>query len=358
MAQKRVLPEVKYKILPINDPLFKLSHRLEADFNNTSLLKYQNQYPAEEGPYKPQGHARWTAEKSLRFSRKLTFLPSVFYDQTVTLNDANYDKKDAWLARLGTDLNLQARSFIGTTNVGYQFTKRLSTGTIHSDQLSPDQGVERNRIYLNNYYRPSFNTYVRLAAGFNLSDYTYDLTNGYGREVPWEHLKERIEPFLAEWGYTSPGGTAHFFIQDQYDLINKNINFIAQSNFNIKGQVIGLGLNNFADHTDPDSLYTTNSDRYTITTLWGLRPSSKLWQLDLGIDATIFRGSIVGFNKMVRLLRNFHDAQLDFTLRNRNDNLSFALRITILCGHKNRENASISEDTYGYPWRHESSLRD
>lgn len=358
MAEKRTLPEIKYMILPFNDPLLKLSHRFEVDFNNTSRLQYRNDRPDEEGPYQRQGHARWTTEKSIRMGRHVTFLPSVFYDQKVTLEDSNYRDKDAWVGRVGTDLNLQTHALFGTTNVGYQFTKRLSTGTLSSDHRSPDKGLERNRLYVNHYYRPTFNTHVRLTAGFNLSDYTYDLTTGIGREITWEHLKERVEPFLVEWGYNAPSGAFSFFIQDQYDLTNKNLNFIAQSHFNIKGQQLGLGFNNFADYTDPSSLYSTNADRYTVTTTWGLRPASKKWLLDFGIDASFYRGHTTTFNKMVRFARDFHDARLDFTLRNRNKNLSFALRFTILCGAKNRQNETIPEDTYFYPWRQPGDLRD
>ena len=357
MAEKRTLPEIKYMVLPVNDPLLKLSHRFEVDFNNTSELQYQNNRPNEEGPYQRQGHARWTAEKSLRMGH-FTLLPAVFYDQKITFADTNYHDKDAWVGRVGTDVNLQTRSVLGTTDFGYQLTKRLSTGTISSDTSSPDKGIERNRLYVNHYYRPTFHTHVKLGAGFNLADYTYDLTNGFGREITWEHLKERVEPFLAEWGYNSPDGVVNFFIQDRYDLIKKNMNFIAQSNFNIKGQVLGLGLNNFADYTDPGSHYTTNADRYTVTTSLGLRPTSQKWKLDLGIDASFFRGSVVGFNKLARLVYDFHDARLDFTLRHRNDNLSFALRFTILCGAKNRNKAQLPEDTYWYPWRQEGDLRD
>ena len=359
MAEKRVLPEIKYMVLPVNDPLLKFSHRFETDFNNTSSLQYQNQVPTEEGPYQRQAHARWTAEKSLRLNRHFTFLPSAFYDQTVTFADTNYNKKDAWVARVGTDLNLQTRSWLGTTDLGYQFTKRLSTGTLSSDHLSPDEGIERNHLYLTNYYRPTFQTYVRLGAGFNLSNYTYDLTTGYGQEITWEHLKERIEPFKVEWGYNSPDGAFNFFVQDQYDLIKKNIHFIAQSNFVIKGQHFGLGLNNFADYTDPGSQYTTNADRYTLTTLWGLRPTKNdKWKIDLGMDVSLFRNSIVGFNKMIRLVRDFHDARLDFTLRNRNNNLSFALRFTILCGASQRKQTDSFEDTYQYPWHQPGDIRN
>ncbi len=358
MAEKRVLPEIKYTLLPFNDPWLKLSHRFEADFNNTSSLIYQNQSPNEEGPYKRQGHAKWTTAKSIRLGKHVTFAPSVFYDQKITLDDPNYHDKESWIARVGTDLNLQTRSVAGTTDFGYQFTKRLSTNTLSSDHFSPDKGLERNRLYLNHYYRPSFNTHVRFGAGFNLSDYTYDLTDGYGREITWDHLKERVEPFLIEWGYNSPDGKINFFIQDRYDLTKKNINFIAQSNFVIKGQLLGLGINNFADYTDPGSLYTTNADRYTVTTTWGIRPNSQKWKLDFGIDASFFRGSIIGFNKMIRAVRDFHDARLDFTLRHRNDNLSFALRFTILCGIKHPGQAKAEEDVYLYPWLRTNDLKN
>ena len=352
MAKKRSLPEIKYMVLPFRDPLLKLSHRFEADFNNTSSLQYENNRPHEEGPYQRQGHARWTTEKSFRLGKAATFMPSVFYDQKLTFSDKQYDDKDAWVSRVGTDLNLQTHSALGTTDLGYQFTKRLSTGTLSSDHLSPDKGVERNRLYANHYYRPTLRTYVRLGAGFNLSDYTYNLSDGSGQALTWEHLKERVEPFLVEWGYNSPTGAINLFIQDRYDLNNKNLSFIAQSNFSFKGQVLGLGLNNFADYTDPGSHYPTNADRYTVTSSWGIRPASRKWLVDFGIDASFFRNSLVGFNKKARIAWSMHDANLDFTLRHRNHNLSFALRFNVLCGAgKNQQNSQPTEDIYDYPWR-------
>lgn len=359
MAETRTLPEIKYMLLPLTDPLLKISHRFEADFNNTSTLQYKEDEPNEEGPYQRQARARYTAEKPFRLSRAFTFTPSAFYDQQVTFADENYKKgEDAWIARLGTDLNLQTRSFLGTTDLGYQFTKRLSTGSFASDHTSLDKGLERNRLYINNYYRPSFNTYVRFETGFNLADYTYDLGTGVEKELGWEHLKSRIEPLLLEWGYTSAGGNFHFFIQDQYDLEEKNINFIAQSHFFFKNHQIGVGLNNFADRKDPTSEYATDADRYTLTTTWGIRPASQKWLLDFGIDISLFQGTFTGFNKLARAAYDFHDARLELTVRDRNNNLSFAFRVNILCGGNKREQAQTPEDTYYYPWRARGDLRD
>lgn len=358
MAEQRSLPEIKFMLLPFNDPIFKTANRLEINFDNTSRLQYYgNGVPNKEGPYQRQAKAKWTTEKSFRLNRHFTFMPSAFYEQTVTLADEQYEDKDAWVGRVGTDLNLRAKTRLGDIDLGYQFTKRLSTGTLSSDQISPDKGIERNHIYLNNYYRPSFNTYVRFGAKFNLSDYAYDLSNGYGYELGWEHLKTRIEPLLLEWGYNSPTGAVNLFIQEQYDLEKKNISFIAQSNFLIKNQLFGFGVNNFADHTDPSSLYETNSDRFTFTTSLGIRPSSGTWFMDLGLDAVLFRGSFVGFNKMASLSKDFHDAQLQLTVRDRNENLSFAFRVNILCGGNKRERAQLPEDKYWYPWRAEGDLR-
>lgn len=364
MAEKRTLPELKFILQPFQDPLFKTSNYMELSFDNTSRLegyytdadgKYHG---GEEGPYRRQAHARWTTEKDFRLTPGLTFTPSVFYDQTLTLEDKYYDKKDSWVSRVGTDLNLQTETFLGTTDLSYQYTKRLSTGTLDSDTASPDRGEERNRVYLTNYYRPTFNTYVRFGTGFNLANTTTDLTTGLQRELGWEHLKSRIEPILLEAGYNHPSGNFNFFAQDIYDLEEKNQAFITQINAVYKNQIIGFGLNNFATHTDPNSLYQTYSNRYTFTTSLGIRPSGGKWFADLGLDFEMQGSKLIGFNKLARVSKDFHDARVELTVRDRNQNLSFAFRINILCGGDPRAQQTLPEDTYWYPWRGPGDMRD
>lgn len=358
MAQRRTLPEIKFSVLPFNDPWLKTANRLEMDFNNTSSLQYRNGLPNEEGPYRRQAHAKWTTERSIRLSKAFTFLPSVFYDQNVTFEDAQYNKKDSWVARVGTDQNMRLKSFIGSTDVGYQFTKRLSTGSLSSDHQSLDRGIERNRLYLKNYYMPSLTTYVRFETGFNLADTTTNLQSGYLEKQTWEHLKNRIEPFLVEWGYY--GQKMNVFLQDMYDLQDKNIHFLAQSNFFLQEHTFGLGANNFADHTDPGSLYQTSADRFTFTTSWAYKPQNSKWAFDIGFDTSLYRGSWHGFNKIARVRRDFHDASIEITARDRNHNLSFGFHINILCGTGDRR-AQVEKQTdelYWYPWRTEGSLRD
>lgn len=342
VAKERNLPQVDYTLMPFNDPLLGLTHHLEVNFNNTSLM---------EKSWHRQGRARWTTQKSIRLARGWTFLPSVFYDQHLTLEDASYQNKDAWVGRVGTDLNLQTETWLGTLDTGYQYTRRLSTGTIKLDHTSADQGEERNRLYIQNYFRPTFNTYVKLGAGLSL-------VNHDGVENSWKHLKHRIEPFLVEAGYTSSNGAVHLFVQDLYDLTEKNQAFVAQTNFRIKGQLLGLGVNNYDDHRDPYSLYQISSDRYTFTTTFGLRLPNASWTLDLGTGIQLERSHVEAFNKLFRFSKHFHDAIVELTIRDRNDNLSFTFRFNILCGGKGRPAQQQQADQYWYPWRTQNDLRD
>ena len=338
IAQTRTLPEIKYMLHPVN--LLGLSHRVEASLDNTSYM---------EESFRRSGNARWTG---------FTFTPSVFYDQTVTFADPQYESKDSWVGRIGTDLNVQTETLLGTTDFGYRYTKRLSTNTVTTDQHSLDRGEERNKIYLSNYYRPSFNTYVRFETGFNLANTTTNLQTGVQRELGWEHLKSRVEPLLLEGGYNSPNGNFRFFVQDIYDLQEKNQAFITQLDFIYKRQIIGFGLNNFANHEDIASQYRTYSDRYTFTTSLGIRPNNPNWFIDGGFDFQIQDKSFTGFNKMLRVSRTFHDARLELTVRDRNQNLSFAFRVNVLCGGDPRKKRALPEDQYWYPWRSENDLRD
>lgn len=347
IAQTRTLPEIKYMLHPVN--LLGLSHRVEAGLDNTSYM---------EESFRRSGNARWTAEKAVRLARGFTFTPSVFYDQTVTFADPQYESKDSWVGRIGTDLNVQTETLLGTTDFGYRYTKRLSTNTVTTDQHSLDRGEERNKIYLSNYYRPSFNTYVRFETGFNLANTTTNLQTGVQRELGWEHLKSRVEPLLLEGGYNSPNGNFRFFVQDIYDLQEKNQAFITQLDFIYKRQIIGFGLNNFANHEDIASQYRTYSDRYTFTTSLGIRPNKPNWFIDGGFDFQIQDKSFTGFNKMLRVSRTFHDARLELTVRDRNQNLSFAFRVNVLCGGDPRKQRALPEDQYWYPWRSENDLRD
>ena len=347
IAKTRTLPEIKYIMHPVN--FLGLANRIEANFSNTSYM---------EEEFRQSGNARWTGERAFRLARGLTITPAVFYDQTITFADPQYQDKDAWVGRIGTDFNVQTETFLGTTDFGYRFTKRLSTGTLTSDQDSLDKGIEENILYLTNYYRPTFNTYVRFGTGFNLSNTKLNLQTGQLQQVNWDHLKSRIEPLLLEAGYNSPGGAFRFFVQDLYDLEEKNQAFITQMDFIYKRQIFGIGFNNFADHQDPNSRYRTYSDEYTFTTSLGIRPNSTKWLMDAGIDFRIKDDSLIGFNKMLRFSYTFHDARAEFTVRDRNDNLSLAFRINILCGGDPRKQKALPEDNYWYPWRGANDLRD
>ena len=79
----------------------------------------------------------------------------------------------------------------------------LATGSVKGIVDAIDR---ENILYLTNYYRPTFDTYVRFGTGFNLSNTKLNLQTGQLQQVNWDHLKSRIEPLLLEAGYNSPGG--------------------------------------------------------------------------------------------------------------------------------------------------------
>ena len=117
-------------------------------------------------------------------------------------------------------------------------------------------------------------------------------------------------------------------------------------------------MTNYDTYQDPYSLYQTYSNRYTFTTYFGLRLPDASWTLDLGADFQLQSGSFTSFNKLARFSKRFHDAIAEVTVRDRNENLSFAFRINILCGGSGRQTQQTREDQYWYPWRGESDLRD
>ena len=344
VAAERNLPQLDYTLMPFKDPLFGLTHHMEASFSNTSLM---------EESWQRQANARWTTEKSIRLMRGLTFLPSVFYDQHVTLDDKDFNDRDAWVGRVGTKLNMQTDWLPGSLDFGYEYTRRLSTGTIHLDTQSPDRGEEKNRLYIEEYFRPTSTVYVRLGSGFNLANHDQN-------HPDWDHLKYRIEPLLLEAGYTSRDGSVYFFAQDLYDIAQKNQAFIAQSQFKVWGQQIKFGMSNYADNQDANSRYRTYSDRYIFNALLGLQLPNATWKVSLGTDFQLEKGDLIAFNKLARFSKKFHDASVVFTVRDRNDNLSFAFQINILCGtdSKQRFNQQRQKDRYWYPWRSENDLRD
>ena len=123
--------------------------------------------------------------------------------------------------------------------------------------------------------------------------------------------------------------------------------------------MLGLGLTNYETYQDPYSVYRTYSNRYAFTTFFGLRLPDASWKLDLGIDFQLQDRSFKSSNKLLRFSKTFHDAIAEITLRDRNDNLSVAFRINILCGKYTKPpTETLPENRYWYPWRGENDLRD
>jgi hypothetical protein len=78
--------------------------------------------------------------------------------------------------------------------------------------------------------------------------------------------------------------------------------------------------------------------------------------LDFEIDGS---SSVSAYSKHIKVYKDFHDVTLMVGVRDRNQNLSFTLRINILCGAAPAQSKAQKEiNQYRYPWRDDRMIRD
>lgn len=329
VVAERTAPRVSYQLMPFN--LFKtgiISH-MSFDVYNTERM---------DSGFDQNARAVWHSSKSFRLNRTFSFVPYVFYDQSVSFKDKNYNEEDAWVGRAGGGGNLRGAFRTGDLDISYNYTKRLSTGAITSDTVSPDRGEERNSVSIQNFYRPTMYSYLRLGTGFDLQN----------NDESWD-FKDRLEPLMAEIGVNSRGGGFNLFARNLYDVDDGNASFIFNSDFRLKGRSrMLLGMTN----------YETDSDRYIFQARLRLFPAKSSWGVDAGTDFSVLESKVDFFSRQIRIYKNFHDVSFVFGVEDRNDNLSFSMRFNILCGGANRESLHMIEDDIWNPWRAPGDLRD
>ncbi|WP_428898514.1 LPS-assembly protein [Parelusimicrobium proximum] len=327
MAQ-RTLPEISYQLMP-----FTLKGTgIVSNFN----VSFKNEEKAGE-IYKQSANFKWVSARAFKLNRAQTFTPHVFFDERVTFNNTDYDKKDAWVSRVGGGANLRTSLFTGDLDISYNYTKRLSTSSLTSDSVSDDRGEEENGFYIQNYFMPTNYTYLRLRTGYSIRD----------DDNSWD-TDERLEPLLAELGINSPGNDINLFARNLYDFVDGNQSFIMSSNFRVKNNHrLSLGMTNYYD--------TINM--YTFQTRVLLMPLSQSWSVDAWGDFTVEHSKFHMFSKGLRVYKTFHDAAMMFTVEDRNNNLSFGFRINIICGPQKRSQTFSRDYEYWNPWRQPGDLR-
>ncbi|MGB2578539.1 LPS-assembly protein [Elusimicrobium simillimum] len=324
---ERTLPRVEFQAMPFMFPL-GIVNNFNVNLYNTQIL---------DGDYNQTARAYWKSARPFKLSKKFTFTPYVDFDERVVLEDEGYDNDDTYVSRLGGGANLRAELITGSFDVGYRYTKRFETNKFKPDNDAADKGDEENKITIQNYFRPTLYTYFRVGTAYDILDNDTDWT-----------FDDRLDPIFAELGYNMSNGAFNIFLRNDYDVKDGNQAFIMQSDFKLFKASRGVfGMTN---HADDINSYLFN------TKIW-FRPAGSTWYFDAGMDFELKQGSLHAYSKNFRLYKDLHDAHLEFSVEDRNDNLSFAFRINILCGKKYRDDTFSKEDRYWSPWREPGDLR-
>lgn len=329
VVTERTLPKLEYQRMPFTLPGGIVSN-IAADVHNTEEY--------DEG-YRQKAHARISSSKSFKVGA-FTLLPNVFYDQTVSFSDQDHNDDDAWVGRAGAGANLRTSIVTGDLDISYNYVKRFSTGSLHSDGVSEDRGEEINRFYITNYYFPTPYAYFKLGTGYSIKN--------DGAE--WS-ADARMEPVLAEVGINTPQNELNVFVQNLYDIKDGNQAFVLNTNFKVYGKSrFSFGMTNY----DP----TPNN--YTFQTRLLLVPPGKSWQADIFGDFDVSNKDHFDlFSRGIRVYKDFHDASVMLGVEDRNHNLTFSFRINVVCGGSGDRKALYArDDDYWNPWRKPGDLRD
>ncbi|GHT42561.1 hypothetical protein FACS189437_10520 [Bacteroidia bacterium] len=324
---EKTLPRFEYQLMPFTLPL-GLVNSFSANIYNREIL--------DEG-YNQTAAAVFKTQRAFNINKTFTFTPYGLLDERLTFGD-KYSDEASYVTRAGAGGNFRAELITGSLDVSYSYLKRFSTGTLRTDAISADGGIEANRIYVQNFFRPTPFLYVRLGTGYNVAD------NG----VNWT-FNDRLEPLLGEAGVNARDGSLNLFIQNLYDVKDGNRAFIMQSDFNLFRASRGvLGMTNHAN----------DINSYLINTGFWFRPANLSWYFDAGLDFEIKQGAFNAYSRSFRFYKEFHDAGISAGVVDRNKNLSFNFRITVYCGKRRRQDTFEQEDRYWSPWRKPGDLRD
>jgi hypothetical protein len=282
---------------------------------------------------------KWVASRDFKPHRNFTLTPSAWYEQQAILKDPTNNNEDKFVARYGGQFNWRSALITGLLDIGYRYEKRTTSGSLTTDTDAFDNGEESNSIYVQNYYIPAPNFYFKMAGGYSLRNSleSWDIT-------------QRLEPVVAEAGYYSPLSGTNFFLQNVYDAHAGNQAFVLNTTFkSFDGSYANFGAAN----------YSTDRDTFLFTTKFLVAPKNWTWHADMGLDFSVSDSVLHAYSKHVRITKDFHDFSIMAGVRDRNQNLSFSLRINIICGKsQGQPEASRRIDNYWYPWRAEGLARD
>ena len=329
---KTDLPEIAWDFTPFVLPKTGgIVNNLNISFNNT---KY-NEKITDNNDFLQYFKATWRSSKSLRLSRHFTLMPSVYYDQEIGFKDPVSQKKDNYVGRYGTEVNLRTNLPTGALDFGYRYKHRTTDKVLVTDEY---QNIfnreEQNNFYIQNYFMPAQNFYFKVASGFDI-----------GKDINSWDIAKRLTPLLAEVGFLGQNGTS-FFLQNLYDFAGGNQAFVLNTTFrdprNPENMFVTLGLTN----------YKTTRNSFLFTTQFAIAPKNSTWRSDMGLDFEIKDSSVHGYSKHILVYKDFHDFNVMLGVRDRSQNLSFHIMINVRCGGPVQETPAEQRiNQYWYPWQ-------
>ena len=323
------LPEIAWNFTPFVLPKTGgIVNNLNLSFSNTKV---------ENSDFLQYFKGTWKSSKSFRLFRNLTLTPSAFYDQEIAFKDPVTQKKDNYVGRYGTEVNLRTDLPTGMLDFGYRYKRRTTDKVLVSDDFQDIfNREEQNIFYLQNYYLTAQNLYFKVASGVDVNNNT---------DVSWE-IKNRLEPLLAEIGFFNQITGTNFYLQNLYDFVSGNQAFVLNTTFHDPrdpdNSYITLGITN----------YKTDRNSFLFTTKFALAPKNSTWRADMGIDFEIKDSSVHGYSKHILVYKDFHDFNLMLGVRDRSQNLSFNFMINVRCGGVKQETPAQQRiNEYWYPWQ-------
>ncbi|HUT85245.1 MAG TPA: hypothetical protein VMW66_00240, partial [Elusimicrobiales bacterium] len=289
-------------------PNFDLSAVPFRIFNSPFLNNFYAHFDSTQTPttgyFEKTARAKYLINKSIPFTKHISFMPSVFYDQEAVFHPRNattgVSMANQWTGRWGSGLNMRVNHKLGNTDLSHSYMRRLKANKIYPDSQSQDYGIEQHLINMSHFFRPHKQMFARFNTGFDLRD----------QRNAYQDFSARLQPLSIDIFY-APNNGFSLFMLDSYKTGDGNQSFVMQATLGSETKTHwNIGLSN----------YKTNPADYLANTSFMWKPLGRTWWLEfgLGVKSHITAKStfqdVAVFSKRLTLYKEIHDFFTSWTL--------------------------------------------
>lgn len=291
--------------------------------------------------YQNKGDASWTVSKNIPLARAVSLYPHMGYRQSVFMSTASATE-DLWVGRYSNGINMRLDGLWGSFDLAYAYRQRFRANTLKEDGAAADGGVEEESITPTLFVRPSRKYYFRASTSYDLRD------SAIG------NFAHRLSTMTVELVYEPKPGVS-FILQDDYSFTDGHRAVIAQADFTVERNSVGLGVAKYAD-----------SPEYLVSNTIGVRPGWRGWSADLTLRYRLTPADRLGvdkfsfFEKSASLYKEFHDFRSTWNFRSRPGGVKeFFFLITMKINDAPR-NEPLDEESRRFwtHWRKPGQIRD